>query len=54
MDDGLPVTGHTRSATLISGKPAYDTTNGNCSTVSSNLYKIANANPDCRLIVDVE
>jgi prepilin-type N-terminal cleavage/methylation domain-containing protein len=53
MDDGLPVIGHIRSATIIAGKPNYDTTNGNCSTASTNLYKITNTNPDCRLVVDV-
>lgn len=53
-DDGLPTTGKIRSATITALRPAYDTSDGNCSTASTNLYNVQNTNTDCRLIVDVQ
>ncbi len=53
-DDGLPTTGKIRSATITAIRPAYDTSDGNCSTASSNTYNVQNTNIYCRLIVDVQ
>ena len=53
MDDGLPTTGHIRSATA-SNAPIYDTSDGICSTASTNKYNIQDTSISCRLIVDVQ
>jgi len=51
MDDGIPNSGRVRSATITALLPAYDISDGACSTASTSSYNITSSAIACRLIV---
>lgn len=51
MDDGVPTSGRVRSATVSGSYPAYDVSDGACSTASTSSYNITSSAIACRLII---
>lgn len=54
MDDGVPISGRVRSATVTAAVPAYDVSDGACSTASTASYNIRSSAVACRLIVTAD
>ncbi len=53
-DDGIPTSGRIRSATITALVPAYDVSDGACSTASTSSYNITSSVIACRLIVTAD
>lgn len=54
MDDGIPTSGRVRSATVTASVPAYDVSDGTCSTASTSSYNVTSSAIACRLIVTAD